>query len=410
MAEGAEIVVGLDIGTTKIAAVVGEVTESGLNILGVGTYPSKGLRKGVVVNIDDTVRSIQAAIEEAENMSMCEIKEVYAGIAGGHIDSFPSQGMVPIRDGRVTEQDVRRVLEGAQAVKLPFDREIIHVIPQEYVVDGQDGIREPVGMNGVRLEARVHLVTAAVTSAENIVQCCHQCGLDVADIVLEPLASAMAVLEEDEKELGVALVDIGGGTTDLAVYVEGAVVHTSVLTIGGDHLTKDLAVGLRTPTAEAARLKEEFGAAMAELVGEDEVVLVPSTGGRPPREESRRFLATILEMRMEEIFHLVQHTLEDSGYLDLLGAGLVVTGGTAALPGIDKLAERVLEMPVRIGVPREVLGLSSIVAKPKFATGVGLVKYGAEMGRDPYFRAQYDEENLYRRMWRRMRDWWREVF
>ena len=410
MPEENEVIVGLDIGTTKIAAVVGEVTDEGLTILGVGTHPSKGLRKGVVVNIDSTVNSIRAAIEEAEHMSGCEIGTVFAGIAGGHIASINSDGVVAIKDGEVSESDVLRVIEAAKAVSFPMDREIIHVLPQDYIVDGQDGIKEPVGMSGVRLEAKVHIVTAAVTSAQNIVKCCNRCGLNVADIVLEPLASSMATLHDDEKELGVALVDIGGGTTDIAIFVDGSVVHTSILAIGGSHLTSDVAVGLRTPRAEAEKIKQRYGCALVEDVEEGEIVEVPSTGGRAPREVSRRDLASFIEPRVEEIFLLAHQEILKAGFADLLGSGAVITGGTSILPGMTDLAESILGMPVRLGVPEEVGGLVNVVRSPKFATGVGLVKYGAESDDVTHFRILHREEGLYTRMKQRMRDWWREVF
>jgi len=411
MSENREVVVGLDIGTTKIAAVVGEVDLDGsLTILGVGTHPSTGLRKGVVVNIDATVNSIREAIAEAETMAGCEIARVYAGIAGGHISSVNSPGVVAIKEGEVTQQDVARVIDSAKAVSIPMDRDIIHVLPQNFVVDDQDGIKDPVGMSGVRLAARVHIVTAAVTSAQNIIKCCNSCGLDVADIVLEPLASALSTLDEDEKELGVALVDIGGGTTDIAIFLDGSVVHTSILTIGGDHLTSDVAVGLRTPRAEAERIKQQWGCSMVESVGEEETVEVPSTGGREPRIVSRRMLASIIEPRVEEIFRLVYRELDKANYADLLGAGVVITGGSASLPGMADLAERILDMPVRVGVPKDVKGLVGVINSPKFATGVGLVKYGAENNQITHFRVLHSEDRPYSRMMRRMRDWWREVF
>jgi cell division protein FtsA len=410
MVEENEVIVGLDIGTTKIAAVVGEFTEEGLTILGVGTHPSRGLRKGVVVNIDSTVNSIREAIEEAEHMSGCEIGTVFAGIAGGHISSINSDGVVAIKDGEVSETDVARVIDSAKAVSFPMDREIIHVLPQEYVVDGQDGIKEPVGMSGVRLEAKVHIVTAAVTSAQNIVKCCNRCGLNVADIVLEPLASAIATLQEDEKELGVALIDIGGGTTDIALFVDGSVVHTSILAIGGNHLTSDVAVGLRTPRAEAEKIKQRYGCALMETASEDEIVDVPSTGGRPPRQVTRKELAGFIEPRVEEIFLLAHQEIVKAGFADLLGSGAVITGGTSILSGMPELAGHILGMPVRLGVPDDVGGLVDVVKSPKFATGVGLVKYGAESNDVTHFRILHREDGMYSRMKRRMRDWWSEVF
>ncbi|MCD6497630.1 MAG: cell division protein FtsA [Deltaproteobacteria bacterium] len=411
MSEDREVVVGLDIGTTKIAAVVGEADVDGsLTVLGVGTHPSTGLRKGVVVNIDATVNSIREAIAEAGLMAGCEIATVYAGIAGGHISSVNSPGVVGIKDREVTQQDVERVIDAASAVAMPMDREIIHVLPKNFVVDDQDGIKDPVGMRGVRLEAQVHLVTAAVTSAQNIIKCCNMADLDVADIVLEPLASALSTLDEDEKELGVALVDIGGGTTDIAIFLDGSVVHTSILTIGGDHLTSDVAVGLRTPRAEAERIKQQWGYALVNSVGEEETVEVPSTGGREPRIVPRRLLASIIEPRVEEIFRLVYRELDKANYADLLGAGVVITGGSASLPGMAQLAEHILDMPVRVGLPKDVKGLVGVINSPKFATGVGLVKYGAENDQETHFRVLNSDDKPYSRMMRRMRDWWREVF
>src|SRR6266568_5631441 len=305
MAKREELVVGLDIGTTKIACIVGEVTDDGVDIIGVGTHPSTGLKKGVVVNIDATVQSIQRAVEEAEHMAGVEITSVYAGIAGAHIKSLNSQGVWAVKDKEVKESDIAAVLEQAKAINIPQDREIIHVLPQEYTIDHQDGIKEPLGMSGVRLEAKVHLVTASVSSAQNIIKCCNRCGLQVADIVLEPLASAEAVLHDDEKELGVAIVDVGGGTTDVAVFNEGAIVHTSILPLGGNHLTNDIAVGLRTPLDAAEKIKQKFGCASKALTSDDEMFEVPSVGGRPPRLLPRPVLVDIIAPRMEEIFEHV---------------------------------------------------------------------------------------------------------
>src|SRR5215475_5950543 len=327
MAKRDELVVGLDVGTTKIACIVGEVTEDGINIIGVGTHPSTGLKKGVVVNIDATVQSIQRAVEEAEHMAGVEITQVYAGIAGAHIKSLNSQGVWAVKDKEVKEADIAAVLEQAKAINIPQDREIIHVLPQEYTIDHQDGIKEPLGMSGVRLEARVHLVTASVTSAQNIIKCCHRCGLQVADIVLEPLASAEAVLHEDEKELGVALVDIGGGTTDIAIFSEGAIVHTGVLPLGGNHVTNDIAVGLRTPLDAAERIKQKHGCAVSTLTQPGETVEVPSVGGRSPRVIERTMLTDIIQPRMQEIFEHVRKEIARSGHEDTLASGVVLTGG-----------------------------------------------------------------------------------
>ncbi len=406
-----ELIVGLDIGTTKIAAIIGEVTESGeLQILGIGTHASKGLKKGVVVNIESTVSSIQRAIEEAEHSAGVEISTVYAGIAGGHIKGFNSTGMSPIKDKEVRDSDVARVIENAKTVSIPIDREILHVLPQEFIIDSQDGVKDPLGMSGVRLEARVHIVTAAVTSAQNIVKCCNRCGLNVAEIVLEPLASAHAVLDENEKELGVALIDIGGGTTDLAIFLDGAVVHTSVLAVGGHQLTNDIAIGLRTPTAEAERLKLTAGCALSTLIGEDETVDVPSVGGRAPRVIERRELTEIIEPRVEEIFALVRNEIEKTGYAELIGAGVVLTGGTSLLEGICDLAARELRLPVRLGRPKGVGGLTGVVSSPIFATGVGLVQYGARHAHLNRFPARGEPGGLYSRVKKRMREWLGEVF
>jgi len=407
MAKREELIVGLDIGTTKIAAVVGELTDDGLNVIGVGTHPSSGLKKGVVVNIDSTVASIKHAIEEAEHMAGVEISSVYVGIAGAHIKGLNSHGVVAVKGKEVRELDVQEVIKHARAVAIPLDREIIHVLPQEYIVDGQDGIREPIGMSGVRLEAKVHLVTAAVTSAQNIVKCCNRCDLHVADIVLEPLASSHAVLDEEEKELGVALIDIGGGTTDIAVFYEGAIVHTTVLAVGGHQLTNDIAVGLRTPRGDAERLKHRHGCAMSALIADSDTIEVPSVGGRAPMVVPRRMLTEIIEPRVEEIFSLVRHELEKAGFHELLGSGAVVTGGTSLLDGMPDLAAQVLDMPVRRGLPKGVGGLVDMVGSPAFATGVGLVQYGA---RTHGHVAQRESDNAYGKFRRRIATWLGEIF
>ncbi|MSP58957.1 MAG: cell division protein FtsA [Myxococcales bacterium] len=409
MAKREELIVGLDIGTTKIAAIVGELTPDGLDVIGVGTHPSRGLKKGVVVNIDSTVASIRRAIEEAEHMAGVEITSVYAGIAGGHIQGQNSTGMTTVKDKEVREADIARVIDAAKAVAIPADREIIHVLPQEYIIDGQDGIKDPLGMAGVRLEARVHLVTAAVTSAQNIVKCCNRCGLNVADIVLEPLASAYAVLDDDEKELGVALIDIGGGTTDLVVFYDGSIVHTSVLAVGGHQLTNDIAIGLRTPMSDAERIKHRFGCAMTSLVNEGDLIEVPSVGGRNPRELPRSVLTEIIEPRVEEIFSLIKRELEKTGYAELLGSGVVITGGSTILEGMPELGSRVLDLPVRRGDPKGIGGLSAVVGSPIYATGVGLVQYGARNAAANHFRAGRDE-NVYSKVKKRMRSWLGEIF
>jgi cell division protein FtsA len=400
------LIVGLDIGTTKICAIVAEVTEAGVDIVGIGTHPSKGLRKGVVVDIDATVDSIKHAVEEAELMADCEITSVYAGIAGGHIDGFNSHGIVAVKNQEVTDSDVRRVIDAAKAVAIPMDREVIHVIPQEFIIDEQDGIREPIGMSGVRLEAKIHIVTAAVTSAQNIVKCANRAGLNVMDIVLEPLASAEAVLAQDERELGVCLIDIGGGTTDIAVFVDGSIKHTSVLSIGGYHLSNDIAVGLRTPFDEAERIKKRFGVASARFLGSDDIITVPSVGGRRPREVSRKILCEIIEPRMEEILGLAHQEIVKSGLDARIPSGVVLTGGCAALAGVAELAEEIFESQVRLGMPANIGGLQDVVRDPMYATGVGLILFGYSQakGKSPS-RFRIRDEGIFRRVKQRMRDW-----
>jgi cell division protein FtsA len=373
-----EIIAGLDLGTTKVCAIVAEQTDDGIDIIGIGSVPSKGLRKGVVVNIESTVQSIKAAIEQAETMAGCEIRTVYAGVAGSHVRSVNKEGVAAVPNREVDAEDVRRVLEQAKAFPLPADRQVLHVLPQEYVVDDQDGIKEPIGMSGVRLEARVHVVTAGTASIQNIIKCTERCGLYVADVVLEPLASAEAVLFDDEKEIGVALIDIGGGTTDVILYVNGAVVHTAVVPIGGLSLTSDIAQGLRTPLAEAERIKIKYGCASVALVDHEETIEVPSVGGRPARVLPREVLCGIIEPRVEEIFQAVRHVIDETGFAEMLGAGVVLTGGTTMLDGMPEFAERVLELPVRRGSPTGVGGLVDVVKSPAYSTGVGLVKFGAQ--------------------------------
>jgi len=406
MAKKEDLIVGLDIGTTKICAIVAERTEKGLDVVGLGTHPSRGLRKGVVVDMDATVDSIKRAVEEAELMADCEITSVYAGIAGGHIRSFNSDGIVAVKDREVRDSDVRRVIDAAKAVAIPMDREVIHVIPQEFVIDDQEGIREPVGMSGVRLEARVHIVTAAVTSAQNIVRCANKAGLNVVDTILEPLASAEAVLSEDERGLGVCLIDIGGGTTDLAIFSDDAIKHTSVLALGGHHISNDIAVGLRTPFEEAERIKKKFGVASARLLTSDDVITVPSVGGRRPREVSRKILCEIIEPRVDEILTLARQELVKANLIDKIPSGVVLTGGCSALAGITELAEEVFEAPVRRGIPMHVGGLQDVVRSPMYATGVGLVLFGFSQthGRlQSRFRIR--DESIFGRVKQRMREW-----
>ncbi|MBI4126929.1 MAG: cell division protein FtsA [Deltaproteobacteria bacterium] len=409
MAKKDHIVVGLDIGTTKICAIVGEVTDEGIGIVGIGSHPSKGLRKGVVINIESTVSSIKKAVEEAELMAGCEITSVYAGIAGGHIKGINSHGIVAIKEKEVTAADVDRVIDAAQAVSIPLDREVIHVIPQQFIVDDQDGVRDPVGMSGVRLETKVHIVTGAVTSAQNIIKCCNRAGLNVNDIILQQFASADAVLSGDERELGVALVDIGGGTTDIAVFSGGSIVHTAVLTVGGNHLTNDIAVGLRTPAHEAEKIKQKYGCCMVGLVHKDETIEVPSVGGRNPRVLSRQILAEIAEPRMEEIFTLVQQEIVRAGCEDMMAAGLVITGGTSIMEGASELAEQVFNLPVRRGSPMAIGGLVDVVRSPMYATGVGLVRVGAS-GVNDQRRFKSRDRNTYSKVRERMKEWLGEIF
>jgi len=411
MAEN-EIIAGLDLGTTKVCAIVAEQTEDGLDIIGVGSVPAKGLKKGVVVNIESTVQAIKAAIEQAETMAGCDIGTVYAGIAGSHVRGMNKEGVAAIKTREVHQVDVDRVLDQAKAIPLPGDRQVIHVLPQEFIVDDQDGIKAPVGMSGVRLEARVHLVTAATPSIQNITKCAERCDLEVAEVVLQPLASANAVLSDDEKEIGVALVDIGGGTTDIIVYVDGAVVHTTVIPIGGINFTNDIATGLRTPMAEAERIKIKYGCASINMVDDEETIEVPSVGGRPPRTLPRQVLCDIIEPRAEEIFSAVRHVVAETGYGDMLAAGVVITGGTTLLDGMPELAEQVLALPVRRATPVGVGGLIDVVRSPAFSTAVGLVKYGAERLR---IAAHVDDEELIEApagdgLAAKVGAWFREVF
>jgi len=411
MARKDDLIVGLDIGTTKIGAIVAERKEGRVDIVGIGTHPSHGLRKGVVVDIDSTVDSIKHAVEEAELMADCEITSVYAGIAGGHIRGFNSHGVVAVKDREVREGDVKRVIDGAKAVAIPMDREVIHVIPQEFIIDDQDGIREPLGMSGVRLEAKIHIVTAAVTSAQNIVKCCNRAGLNVIDIVLEPLASAEAVLAGDERDLGVCMIDIGGGTTDIAVFADGSIKNTAVLGLGGYHLSNDIAVGLRTPFDEAERIKKRFGFASPRYLSSDDVISVPSVGGRKPREISRKILCEIIEPRVEEILSLARQEIAKSGLADRIPSGVVLTGGASALEGIVDLAEEVFESPVRRGSPTHIGGLQDVVKSPMYATGVGLVLYGyAQQRYHRGSRFRIRDESIFGRVKQRMRDWFYAEF
>ena len=372
-----DLIVGLDIGTSKIIAVVAEVTPEGrLSIIGTGGHESRGLKKGVVVNIDTTVGSIQRALEEAELMADCKISRVFTGIAGSHIKSFNSHGMVAIKDREVTQYDIDRVIETARAVNIPTDQQILHILTQEFIIDGQEDVREPLGMSGMRLEVKVHIVTGAVSAAQNIVKCVRRCGLEVGDLILQPLASSLACLTDDEKELGVALVDIGGGTTDIAVFTQGAIRHTAVIPIAGDQITNDIAMALRTPTPEAEDIKISHGVALQRLAGADEMIEVPGIGDRGPRSMSRQALAAVIEPRVEELFQLIQQTLRESGYEELLSSGVVLTGGSAALPGLVELGEEMFSMPVRVGSPKYEGSLADVVKGPRHATAIGLLFEG----------------------------------
>jgi cell division protein FtsA len=401
------IIVGLDIGTTKICAVVGEVGPSDINIIGIGTHPSIGLRKGVVVNIEATVDSIKKAVEEAELMAGCEISSVYAGIAGGHITGFNSHGIIAIKGHEVTQQDVDRVIEAARAVAIPMDRELIHVLPQEFIVDEQAGINNPIGMAGVRLEAKIHIVTGAVTSAHNIVKCANRAGLDVCDIVLESLASGDAVLTEEEKELGTALIDMGGGTSDLAIFSGKNIHHTFVLSLGGHNLTNDIAIGLRAPLAEAEKIKIKYGTALASKIKGDENIEVPGMGGRPPRKLPRQILGEIIEPRVEEIFALIRREIYRAGVENLIPSGVVITGGSALLDGITDVAESVFHLPARLGQPRGISGLVDVVNNPMYATGVGLLLYAAKNHNPQKFRIR--DANIFSRLVARMKKWFKEI-
>ncbi|OGT34253.1 MAG: cell division protein FtsA [Gammaproteobacteria bacterium RBG_16_51_14] len=371
------LIVGLDIGTSKIAAIVGEISvDDEIEIIGIGSTRSRGLKKGVVVNIESTVHSIQRAIEEAELMAGCEIHSVYTGIAGSHIRSLNSHGIVAIRDNEVSSGDVDRVIDAARAVAIPADQKILHILPQEFVIDSQEGVKEPIGMSGVRLEAKVHIVTGAVSAAQNIIKCVRRCGLEVDDIILEQLASSYSVLTEDEKDLGVCLVDIGGGTTDIAVFTDGAIHHTAVIPIAGDQVTNDIAIALRTPTQHAEDIKVQYACALTQLANPEETIEVPSVGDRPPRRLARQTLAEVVEPRYEELFSLVQAEIRRSGFEDLIAAGIVLTGGSSKMEGVVELAEEIFHMPVRIGIPTYVTGLSDVVKSPIYSTGVGLLLFG----------------------------------
>jgi cell division protein FtsA len=406
--ENKNLVIGLDIGTSKVVAMVAELLpDNRLNIIGMGGHESKGLKKGVVVNIEATVNAIQRALEEAELMADCKIARVYTGIAGSHIKSFNSRGMVAIKDKEVSALDVERVIETARALPIPTDQQILHILTQQFVVDGQDGVREPLGMSGVRLEVEVHIVTGAVSAAQNIVKCVRRCGLEVNDLILQPLASSIAVLTEDEKELGVCLVDIGGGTTDIAIFREGAIRHTAVIPIAGDQITNDIAMALRTPTAEAEEIKIGSGCALRQLADPDELVEVPGIGDRGSRQLSRQTLAEVIEPRVEELYSLIQKVLRESGYEELLSSGLVLTGGSSVMRGMVELGEEIFHMPVRLGTPRYAGGLADMVRHPRYATAIGLLLEGQSQTQRGI---QALQGASFRQVMSRMRQWFQRNF
>jgi len=408
MRRKSNVLVGLDIGTTKTTVIVGEITETGIDIIGIGTSPAKELRKGLVVNIESTVEAIKRAVEEAEHMSGCRINSAYVGIAGSHVKGQNSLGIVAIKGREVGEEDVQRAIEASKAIAIPVDREILHTLPQGYVVDGQDGIRDPVGMSGVRLEAKVHIVTGAVLSIQNIVKSVNRVGLDIDDIVLEQLAASEAILSSDEKDLGVALIDIGGSTTGIAIFSEGSIKHTAILPVGGNYLTSDIATGLRTPFNDAERIKIRYGCAVTARIPKEEIIEVPSVGGREDRQVSRQILGRIVEPRMEEILNLALKEIVRSGYEDLLAAGVVLTGGTALLSGINEMAEQIFDMPVRMGNPTGVGGLCDVVNSPAYTVGVGLIVYGSkQIAGDSVYRKT---GNIFGNMVRTIKKWLVEFF
>jgi cell division protein FtsA len=402
--ENKDLIVGLDIGTSKVCAVVAEMRPDGrYEVVGLGQHESRGLKKGVVVNIEATVASIQQALEEAELMADCKIRNVYTGIAGSHVRSFNSIGMVAIKDKEVTDADVARVIETAKAVNIPTDQQILHVLPQEFIIDGQEDIREPIGMSGVRLDVKVHIVTGAVSAAQNIIKCVRRCGLEVQDLILQPLASSSAVLTQDEKELGVALVDIGGGTTDIAIFTGGSIRHTAVIPIAGDQITNDIAMALRTPTPDAEDIKLRYGIAKQVLADPADKIEVPGIGDRGPRSLSRQALAAVIEPRVEELFSLVQQVIRESGYEELLSSGVVITGGSSQLPGMPELGEDIFLKPVRIGVPEYSGGLADVVRTPRFATALGLL----EEARSQRMRGRKvaEQSGSFKETLRRMKEW-----
>ena len=404
------LIIGLDIGTSKILAIVAELKDDGVvEIIGIGHHPSRGLKKGVVANIESTVQSIRRAVEEAELMAGCQIMSVYAGIAGSHISSFNSHGVVAIRDNEVSKSDMERVIEAARALAIPNDQKILHILPQDFIIDGQEGIREPIGMSGVRMEAKVHIITGAVSAAQNIVKCIRRCGLQADDIILEQLASSYAVLDDDEKELGVCMIDIGGGTCDIAIFTEGAIRHTAVIPIAGDQITNDIAVALRTPTQAAEEIKKKYGCALTQLAPHGEMIDTPSVGDRAPRKLARSTLAEVIEPRVEELYMLAKAELRRSGYEELIGTGIVLTGGSSKMEGMIELAEEIFHMPVRLGVPQYVGGLSEVVRNPIYSTGVGLVLFGSA-NRPGVEESEEVEKVGIKNVFARMKSWFQGNF
>jgi len=401
------MVVGVDIGTTKVCAIVGQKSTEGIDIVGIGVEPSLGLKKGMIIDVEATINSIRRAVREAEKMADYEIETVYTGISGAHIKSFNSHGVVVVKSKEVKRSDIKRAVDTARAVTIPVDREIIHVLPKEFIVDDQGGVRDPLGMSGMRLEAKVHVVTGAVASAKNIVKCANQTGLDVKDIVLQQLASSEAVLSNDEKELGGVLVDIGGGTTDIAVFIKGSIGYTSVIPIGGNHFTSDIAIGLRTSMKEAERVKKEYGYATASSVKRDEKIEVMSVDGRENRQLSRRLLCEIIEARARELFHLIHNEILKSDFADLIGSGIILTGGASMMPGIKDMAEEIFDLPTRIGYPQSVRGLKDVVNNPMYATGVGLLFYGNGNKANSNLNGK---GNLFNALMKTMRGWVLEIF
>jgi cell division protein FtsA len=402
-------IVGLDIGTSKIVAIVAELQpEGGLKVIGLGQHPSRGLKKGVVINIDSTVQAIQRALEEAELMADCKITEVFTGIAGNHIKSLNSHGMVKIKDAEVTQADIDRVIETARAVALPSDQQILHILTQEFIVDGQEDVREPIGMSGMKLDVKVHIVTGAVSAAQNIIKCVKRCGLEVSDLILQPLASSLAVLTEDERELGVCLVDIGGGTTDIAVFKQGAIRHTAVIPIAGDQITNDIAVAFRTPTQSAEEIKIKHGCALRQLADPKDIVEVPGVDGRDPRQLSVQTLAEVIEPRVVELYDLILGELRRSGLEEMIASGVVITGGSSIMRGMVELGEEIFHMPVRLGMPRFVGGLSEVVSNPRYATGVGLLLMGKQQ-MERHIQVHM-ESTSFERVWDKMRSWFQGNF